>query len=55
MNKNEVLKSIDKEIGWCSDIKNQEKNRISKMEAEWFIKGLEQAKSIIEVIDDENY
>lgn len=44
---------IAKEIEWCVDVNNQCKCKVTKEQAEWFVKGLEQAVRLIDCVADE--
>ena len=46
--KERIKEDIDKEIAWCKDKNNQKKSKVLGKNAKWFIKGLEQAKRIID-------
>ena len=48
MIKDLLIRVIDKEIEWSKDKENQKSSNITKEQAEWFVKGLEQSKIIIE-------
>jgi hypothetical protein len=39
---------IDKEIEWSASKSNQIVNNVTQEQAEWFVKGLEQAKLLIQ-------
>ena len=50
MNVKIIKQAINNEIQWCKDNKNQKDNNITLEQSEWFIKGLEQAKLLIDKV-----
>lgn len=47
---NLLLKFIEEDIEWHRDINNQKYSEVTKEQAEWFIKGMEHSKTIIETV-----
>ena len=47
LNKKDINTVISKEIEWSKNTDNQLANNITDEQAEWFVKGLEQAKLLI--------
>jgi hypothetical protein len=47
MLKKDINTVLNKEIEWSKDKNNQLKNDITDEQGEWFVKGLEQAKLLI--------
>lgn len=48
-----VIKDIiDKEIKWSENTDNQMANNITEEEANWFVKGLKQAKLLVDSMND---
>nr|DAM23983.1 MAG TPA: hypothetical protein [Caudoviricetes sp.] len=45
--------SIEREIKWCINTNNQCKYEVTKEQVEWFIKGLKQARNLINCVVDE--
>lgn len=45
--------SIEREIKWCINTDNQCKCEVTKEQTKWFIKGLKQAKNLIDCVVDE--
>lgn len=52
IDKNILISIIKKEIEWCEDNYNKNKNNISDNESKWFIKGLEQSINLINQIEE---
>lgn len=48
-----IKSNIDEEIKWCINTDNQCKCEVTKEQTEWFIKGLKQAKILIDCVVDE--
>lgn len=47
-----IIDLLNQEIEWCKSHYNAEMSKVTPEQQEWFIKGLEQAKYIIQVTED---